>query len=64
MRSACKWCDDGTVRRERTDAARNRAKILAAAADIVAAHGVAGLSMAEVAAAAGVGVGTLYRRFG
>ncbi|MEV4753045.1 TetR/AcrR family transcriptional regulator [Streptosporangium amethystogenes subsp. fukuiense] len=51
-------------RRERVDAARNRAKILAAAAGIVAAHGVEGLSMAEVAAAAGVGVGTLYRRFG
>ncbi|NRQ31003.1 TetR family transcriptional regulator [Nonomuraea sp. NN258] len=52
------------VKRERTDAARNRAKILAAAAGIVAEHGVSGLSMAEVAAAAGVGVGTLYRRFG
>ncbi|WP_344886015.1 TetR/AcrR family transcriptional regulator [Nonomuraea antimicrobica] len=51
-------------RRERTDAARNRAKILAAAEGIVAAQGVRGLSMAEVAAAAGVGVGTLYRRFG
>ncbi|MFE3454019.1 TetR/AcrR family transcriptional regulator [Nonomuraea sp. NPDC059194] len=51
-------------RRERVDAARNRAKILAAAADIVAIQGVEGLSMAEVAAAAGVGVGTLYRRFG
>ncbi|WP_223166321.1 TetR/AcrR family transcriptional regulator [Nonomuraea sp. SYSU D8015] len=52
------------MRRERTDAARNRAKILAAAEAIVAAQGVRGLSMAEVAAAAGVGVGTLYRRFG
>ncbi|SEG35463.1 DNA-binding transcriptional regulator, AcrR family [Nonomuraea solani] len=52
------------MRRERTDAARNRAKILAAAEGIVAARGVEGLSMAEVAAAAGVGVGTLYRRFG
>ncbi|MEV0380969.1 TetR/AcrR family transcriptional regulator [Nonomuraea sp. NPDC050643] len=52
------------MRRERTDAARNRAKILAAAEEIVAARGVEGLSMAEVAAAAGVGVGTLYRRFG
>ncbi|AQZ63501.1 TetR-family transcriptional regulator [[Actinomadura] parvosata subsp. kistnae] len=51
-------------RRERADASRNRAKILAAAAGIVAARGVEALSMAEVAAAAGVGVGTLYRRFG
>ncbi|GLW10394.1 hypothetical protein Misp01_55220 [Microtetraspora sp. NBRC 13810] len=54
----------GNPRRERVDAARNREKILAAAAGIVAAHGVEGLAMAEVAAAAGVGVGTLYRRFG
>ncbi|WP_408963302.1 TetR/AcrR family transcriptional regulator [Nonomuraea angiospora] len=54
----------GAVTRERTDAARNRAKILAAAEGIVAAHGVQGLQMADVAAAAGVGVGTLYRRFG
>ncbi|MGP3956441.1 TetR/AcrR family transcriptional regulator [Nonomuraea sp. 3N208] len=52
------------MKRERTDAARNRAKILAAAEAIVADRGVGGLSMAEVAAAAGVGVGTLYRRFG
>ncbi|GAA0227120.1 hypothetical protein GCM10010492_26730 [Saccharothrix mutabilis subsp. mutabilis] len=50
--------------RERADAARNRARILAAAADLVAARGVEGLGMAEVAAASGVGVGTLYRRFG
>ncbi|MEV0676713.1 helix-turn-helix domain-containing protein [Actinosynnema sp. NPDC050436] len=49
---------------ERADAARNRAKILAAAADIVATRGIEGLGMAEVAAASGVGVGTLYRRFG
>jgi AcrR family transcriptional regulator len=54
----------GAVTRERTDAARNRAKILAAAEGIVAARGVGGLQMADVAAAAGVGVGTLYRRFG
>uniref|UniRef100_UPI003F49AE83 TetR/AcrR family transcriptional regulator n=1 Tax=Nonomuraea bangladeshensis TaxID=404385 RepID=UPI003F49AE83 len=49
---------------ERADAARNRAKILAAAEEIMAARGVEALSMADVAAAAGVGVGTLYRRFG
>jgi AcrR family transcriptional regulator len=52
------------VTRERADAAKNRAKILAAAADIVAERGIEGLAMAEVAAASGVGVGTLYRRFG
>ncbi|WP_084959808.1 TetR/AcrR family transcriptional regulator [Thermoactinospora rubra] len=50
--------------RERADAVRNRAKILAAAGAIVATRGVDGLTMADVAAASGVGVGTLYRRFG
>jgi AcrR family transcriptional regulator len=50
--------------RERADAARNRRKVLAAAAELFAARGVAGVSMDDVAAAAGVGKGTLYRRFG
>ncbi len=49
---------------ERADAARNRAKILATAEELVATQGVATLSMHDVAAAAGVGVGTVYRRFG
>lgn len=49
-------------RGERVDAARNRAKILAAAEELVIAHGAA-WSMADVATAAGVGVGTVYRRF-
>lgn len=49
---------------ERADAARNRRKILAAAAGIVAAEGVEGLALDDVARAAGVGVGTVYRRFG
>lgn len=48
---------------ERADAARNRAKILAAADDLVTSRGMHALSMNEVAAAAGVGVGTIYRRF-
>jgi AcrR family transcriptional regulator len=48
---------------ERADAARNRRKILAAAADLLATRGVDGLALDEVAAAAGVGVGTVYRRF-
>ncbi|WP_174435244.1 hypothetical protein [Streptosporangium roseum] len=52
-------------RRERADAARNRVKILTAAAEIVAAHGVEGLSMAEVAAAAGGGTrATLFASWG
>lgn len=48
---------------ERADAARNRQKILRAAADLVAAHGVESLALDEVAARAGVGVGTVYRRY-
>lgn len=49
---------------ERADAARNRRKILDAAARLVAAEGAAGLSLDLVAKAADVGVGTVYRRFG
>ncbi|TQN28293.1 TetR family transcriptional regulator [Haloactinospora alba] len=49
---------------ERADAARNRRKILDAASRILDTAGPDGLLMEEVAAAAGVGVGTLYRRFG
>ncbi|MFJ1705384.1 TetR/AcrR family transcriptional regulator [Kitasatospora sp. NPDC088346] len=49
---------------ERADAARNRLKILAAAAEILAAEGPEALTVAEVAQAAGIGVGTVYRRFG
>jgi AcrR family transcriptional regulator len=52
------------VRRERGDAAANRARILAAARALVAEHGAAGVSMDAVAAAAGVGKGTIFRRFG
>lgn len=48
---------------ERADAARNRRKILDAAARLLAQHGAASLSLDDVAAAAGVGVGTIYRRF-
>lgn len=54
----------GEQRPERADAARNRGKILSAAQRLVADGGVEGLSMNDVADAAGVGVGTLYRRFG
>lgn len=54
----------GQERAERADAARNRRKILEAAARMVAANGASSLSLDEVARAAGVGVGTVYRRFG
>ncbi len=49
---------------ERADAASNRRRILAAAAELFAQRGPACVSMQEVARAAGVGMGTMYRRFG
>ena len=48
---------------ERADAARSRRTLLAAARVLLAEHGVAALSMDRLAAQAGVGVGTVYRRF-
>lgn len=50
-------------RRERADAARNRQRILAAAQELFAARGTGRVSMEDLARAAGVGKGTLYRRF-
>jgi AcrR family transcriptional regulator len=50
--------------KERADAARNRVVVLDAAARLFAEHGVEAVSMDQVAAAAGVGKGTLFRRFG
>jgi AcrR family transcriptional regulator len=49
---------------ERADAARNRRRILAAAAALVDERGIEAVSMQDVARAACVGTGTLYRRFG
>jgi AcrR family transcriptional regulator len=46
----------------RTDAQRNRAKVLAAAEVVLAREGTAG-SMRAVATEAGVGLGTIYRHF-
>jgi AcrR family transcriptional regulator len=55
---------DGPPPRERADAARNRLRILEAAADLVDERGIEHVSMEDVACRAGVGTGTLYRRFG
>jgi AcrR family transcriptional regulator len=49
---------------ERADAARNRRRILAAAEKLFAERGVSCTSMDAIAAEAGVGKGTLFRRFG
>jgi AcrR family transcriptional regulator len=51
-------------RQERADAARNREAILAAAADLFDREDPQAVSMTDIAAAAGVGKGTVFRRFG
>jgi len=50
--------------RERGDAARNRALLLQAARALIAERGADAVTMDDIAAAAGVGKGTLFRRFG
>jgi len=54
--------DEGSA--ERADAVRNRARILAAAERLFAERGAGCVSMDDIAGAAGVGKGTLFRRFG
>jgi AcrR family transcriptional regulator len=49
--------------RERADAARNRLRVLEAAQRLFDERGVEAVTMDEVVAAAGVGKGTLFRRF-
>lgn len=51
-----------TARPLRRDAERNRVRILASAKILVAEHGV-DVSLDDIARHAGVGVGTVYRRF-
>lgn len=50
--------------RERADAARNRRAILDATTALLAEHGAEAITMDRVAAAAGVGKGTIFHRFG
>jgi AcrR family transcriptional regulator len=54
---------DPAPRRERADAARNRARVLAAAERVFAEREGRGVTMEQLAAAAGVGKATLYRRY-
>lgn len=49
---------------ERADAARNRRRVLDAAKKLFDERGVAAVTLDDVVAAAGVGKGTLFRRFG
>jgi AcrR family transcriptional regulator len=57
-------CAPQVLHQERGDAARNRALLLDAARRLVAERGADAVSMDDIAAAAGVGKGTLFRRFG
>ena len=54
--------DERTPRRVRADALRNEDAVLEAAKQVFATHGV-DAPVREIAARAGVGMGTLYRRF-
>ena len=54
----------GTQPAERADAARNRSRILEAAARLFAERGACHTTMDDIAAEAGVGKGTIFRRFG
>jgi AcrR family transcriptional regulator len=49
--------------RERADAARNRLRVLEAADRLLARRDARQVTMEQIAAAAGVGKGTLYRRY-
>jgi AcrR family transcriptional regulator len=56
--------EPGEGRKERADAVRNRRAILAATEKLLATHRARDISMEQVAAAAGVGKGTIFHRFG
>jgi AcrR family transcriptional regulator len=52
-----------TRRQERRDAAANRQRIIQASRELFASKGIEQTTMNEIAQAAQVGIGTLYRRF-
>jgi AcrR family transcriptional regulator len=52
-----------TERKERRDAAENRRIILQKAQSLFAEHGANNVSMHQIAMSAGIGQGTLYRRY-
>ncbi|NPC95616.1 TetR/AcrR family transcriptional regulator [Nocardioides sp. zg-DK7169] len=54
----------GSAPAERSDAARNRERLLAAAHRLIREDGPEHLTMEALATAAGVGKGTVFRRFG
>ena len=54
----------GAPRAERADAARNRQHLLATARAMLASQGAAALTMDALAEQAGLGKGTVFRRFG
>jgi polyketide synthase 12 len=54
----------GTQHAERADAARNRRLLLATAREMLAEHGAGKLTMDGLAERAGLGKGTVFRRFG
>jgi AcrR family transcriptional regulator len=54
----------GQAAQERGDAARNRLLLLEAARRLIAERGADAVTTDDIAAAAGVGKGTLFRRFG
>jgi AcrR family transcriptional regulator len=53
-----------TTEAVRADAARNRERILVAAREMLDEHGADGITMDALARRAGVGKGTVFRRFG
>ncbi|WTW98809.1 TetR/AcrR family transcriptional regulator [Streptomycetaceae bacterium NBC_01309] len=54
----------GQPRAERADAVRNRELLLGTARELIAEHGVEKVTMDGLAERAGVGKGTVFRRFG